>query len=144
MNSLQIYCVKVFSNSLSITGPQFSTQCLVPSAILPLSSQHCQNVKLSCFFSSFGNRKKSQEAMSGEYWDWNFITVSFLAKYSRASSASPNLLSWHSKKNWDKFCCHQFHTQNMRKNCLIWVKWCSKLPPSKLFDNDSAIGHYHF
>lgn len=34
----------------------------------------------------FGNRKKPHGAMSGEYGEWNIVTVLFLAKNSRLSN----------------------------------------------------------
>ena len=46
-------------------------------------------------FFSFGNRKKSQGAKSGEYGGWGIITVLFLVKNSRTSSEVwAGALSW--------------------------------------------------
>jgi hypothetical protein len=57
-------------------------------------------------FLIFGNKKKSQGALSGEYGGWGMTTVLFLAKKLRTSNDKI-------QQFWNEFCCHLFHAQNI-------------------------------
>ena len=123
---------KYFSNS--IFGIAFSSF----SDALLMSSMAVKWQSFKVLF-SFGNRKKSHRAMSGEYGGWRIVTVLLLAKNSRTSNEVwAGALSW--CKSYELFfhksgCFFRIAPRKRRWTCrqysllTVWPRgknsWCT-------------------